>query len=95
MSAKVNWSELWAHTRNRRGEVDPLLRHLQRVAEIAAGFASPFGDGDVAKLAGLLHDAGKIQAGFQDYLRRLEAGEKIARGPQHVRTSRRCLDAHK
>ena len=70
--------------RNGRGGVDPLLRHLQRVAEIAADFASPFGGGDVAKLAGLLHDAGKIQAGFQDYLRRLEAGEKIARGPQHA-----------
>jgi len=38
----------------------------------------------VAKLAALLHDVGKIQPGFQDYLRRLEAGEKIARGPQHA-----------
>ena len=84
MSPKLNWSELAAHTRNRRGEVDPLLKHLQQVAEIAADFASPFGGGDVARLAGLLHDAGKIRPDFQDYLRRLEAGEKLARGPQHA-----------
>ena len=84
MSPRVNWSELWAHTRNRRGEVDPLLRHLQRVSDTAAEFASPFGGGLVAALVGILHDAGKIRPDFQQYLRRIEAGERIAHGPPHA-----------
>lgn len=84
MPNEPNWSSLFAHTSNRRGEADPLLRHLERVATKAAGFAEQFGGEDAARLAGILHDIGKVRPQFQKYLRRLDAGEKIARGPQHA-----------
>ncbi len=43
--------------------------HLRNVAELAAGFAAPFGAADEARLAGLLHDLGKYRDEFQAYLR--------------------------
>jgi len=43
--------------------------HLRNVAELAAGFAAPFGAADEARLAGLLHDLGKYSARFQARLR--------------------------
>src|SRR5665811_498565 len=42
--------------------------HSREVAELAAGFAVPFGGQDVARWLGLLHDAGKAHPDFQDYL---------------------------
>ena len=83
-SNSINWQTLVAHTKNRLGEVDLLFDHLKEVSELASEFASPFGGGALAKLVGLLHDAGKILPEFQDYLQRLEAGEKIERGPPHA-----------
>lgn len=46
----------------------PLADHLLAVANLAAKFAAPFGASDEARLAGLLHDLGKYQPGFQSYL---------------------------
>ncbi len=43
--------------------------HLRAVAELAAQFGAPFGAGDEARLAGLLHDAGKAGDLFQKRLR--------------------------
>lgn len=43
--------------------------HLRAVASRAAQFAMPFGSGDWAELAGLWHDLGKYQQGFQEYIR--------------------------
>lgn len=45
-----------------------LDEHLRAVAEMAAEFARPFGGEDLARLAGLLHDAGKAGPKFQAYL---------------------------
>lgn len=45
-----------------------LADHLRKVADLAAKFAAPFGAGEEARLAGLLHDLGKYQPGFQRYL---------------------------
>jgi len=47
----------------------PLSEHLRNVANLAATFAEPFGAGDEAHLAGLLHDLGKYRDEFQSYLR--------------------------
>ena len=43
--------------------------HLRAVASRAAQFAMPFGSSDWAELAGLWHDLGKYQQGFQEYIR--------------------------
>jgi CRISPR-associated endonuclease/helicase Cas3 len=47
-----------------------LKDHLVRVAEKAAGFASEFSNEDWALAAGLLHDLGKYNPLWQEYLRR-------------------------
>ena len=45
-----------------------LLEHLEAVARDASAFASKFGASDIARWAGLLHDAGKFSDAFQNYL---------------------------
>ncbi len=55
-------------------EWQPLAEHLRSVAELARQFAEPFGGGDQALLAGLLHDLGKYRKEFQRYLRGTLAG---------------------
>ncbi|RVU13982.1 CRISPR-associated endonuclease Cas3'' [Methylobacterium oryzihabitans] len=47
---------------------EPLADHLSRVGEIAARFADVFGWGELARLAGTLHDVGKASKAFQAYL---------------------------
>lgn len=47
----------------------PLREHLEKVANLAAKFAEPFGASDEARLAGLLHDLGKYALRFQARLR--------------------------
>ena len=47
-----------------------LLDHLVGTGEEAAVFAQPFGASDWARLAGRLHDLGKYQPAWQDYIRR-------------------------
>ncbi|MFO7936971.1 MAG: CRISPR-associated endonuclease Cas3'' [Kiritimatiellia bacterium] len=54
-------------------EWQPLEKHLENVAELAADFAKPFGGEEWARLAGLWHDLGKYAPAFQ---RKLE-GESI------------------
>jgi len=44
--------------------------HLTSVATIAAGFASEFGNADWAMSAGMLHDLGKFNPRWQEYLRK-------------------------
>ena len=39
----------------------PLADHLRNVADLAAGFAAPFGAADWARLAGQWHDLGKTR----------------------------------
>jgi len=59
----------YAHSlRDRREQAwQPLADHLIAVGEMAERFASSFAPGH-GRMAGLLHDTGKYQAAFQDYI---------------------------
>jgi CRISPR-associated helicase Cas3/CRISPR-associated endonuclease Cas3-HD len=64
----------FAHSAPIREGWEPLRDHLRDVAETAARFASRFGAGDEARLAGLLHDLGKYSDLFTRRLEGLEHG---------------------
>jgi CRISPR-associated endonuclease/helicase Cas3 len=73
-----------AHTINTLGKRQDLLEHLRNVADSAANFAIPFGAPHLARLAGLLHDIGKFNPAFQQYLLDAEAGIATrGSGPDH------------
>ena len=57
-----------AHTPNESGHWHCLQDHLQAVARLAEEFAGKFGAGELGYWIGLLHDIGKYNPAFQDYL---------------------------
>ena len=80
--------EYYAHSPGENGEWHLLRDHLEGVGEKAREFAAPFGAGNVAYLAGLLHDVGKFSSGFQRYLHACYEAEMHhlkgpSRGPDH------------
>ncbi|HET8682588.1 MAG TPA: CRISPR-associated helicase Cas3' [Micromonosporaceae bacterium] len=68
-AANVTASRLWAHSpapgSSRWHALDD---HLRSTAELARGFADPFGGGEVAYWLGRLHDIGKASCAWQDRL---------------------------
>jgi CRISPR-associated endonuclease/helicase Cas3 len=58
----------YAHSENERGEKHSLKEHLESTAELARSFAPSNELSHLFFLAGLLHDIGKFQDGFQSYL---------------------------
>ncbi|GAA2579919.1 CRISPR-associated helicase/endonuclease Cas3 [Dactylosporangium fulvum] len=59
---------MWAHSKNRFGIRHRLEDHLRGTAELARRFALPFGMGELAWWAGLVHDGGKCWQDWQDKL---------------------------
>ena len=74
---------LYAHSANDRGERQLLVDHLHNVASLARDFASHFGGGDLAFLAGLWHDAGKADPAWQRRLIECEKGARERIGLDH------------
>ncbi len=71
--------EIWAHSANVFGRRHGLREHLVGTARLARTFGDAYGAGDAAFVVGLLHDAGKVQAEWQERLMSLEAGRPAAR----------------
>src|SRR5439155_15936805 len=63
---------MWAHSMNAYGRRHRLEDHLRGSAALARGFAEPFGFGDLAGWAALVHDGGKAWCAWQDKLLRVE-----------------------
>ena len=65
-----------AHIRESDGAVQTLLNHNEKVAELAASFAEDFMCADVARVIGWLHDKGKEQSLWQQYLLSVAGGSE-------------------
>lgn len=68
-----------------------LTDHQEAVAALAAEFAAAFGWAEVARLAGRLHDIGKLSAAFQAYI----AGQRESGGDHSSAGARIALDVYK
>ncbi|MDR3438859.1 CRISPR-associated endonuclease Cas3'' [Telmatospirillum sp.] len=83
------FSEIFAHSLADQPveQWEPLSLHLTSVAERAASFAAPFGWAALGRLAGMLHDLGKLSPDFQAYIRkdRARGGDHAAAGARLAR----------
>lgn len=80
-SEQNNHLPLIAHSANSsNGREQPLLEHLEHVARLAAEHAAPFQSAHFAEWLGWWHDAGKIAADVQAYMRNPGNAQ---RGPDH------------
>jgi len=59
----------WAHSPNETGKPEPLLAHLELVAQLCEQFTAKFNAGSWGRVAGLWHDLGKFSREFQAYIR--------------------------
>lgn len=80
----MNELKYYAHSPGATGQWQTLAEHLLNVAEIARNFASSFGAGDLAYLIGLLHDLGKFNPAFQQYLRAQHEGRSHPTVPHAI-----------
>ncbi|MGH3937006.1 MAG: CRISPR-associated helicase Cas3', partial [Pseudonocardiaceae bacterium] len=63
---------MWAHSSNGAGRRHGLADHLRSTSALARQFAEPFGAGNLAAAAGLMHDAGKASCTWQERLLAVE-----------------------
>jgi len=77
-------TELYAHTRNERGEWHRLVDHLTKVANKARQNATYFGLETPAFWIGLWHDLGKANPAFQQYLKAADQGNAADSVPHAV-----------
>ncbi len=83
MTTYTYWTA-FAHSKNNVGLRQGLQDHLGQVARLAAQFATAMGAADLAYYAGLLHDIGKFNPAFQQYLLEAEARPSVKmHGPDH------------
>lgn len=74
-----------AHTpKEPGGEWHDLATHLRDTAALAQASADKFGAGELARAAGLLHDVGKYNPAFQQYLIDAHAGRPAVSAPHAV-----------
>lgn len=68
----ANDNLIFAHSLDNQAEAawELLLDHARAVGDRAADFADAFGAAEAARLAGYLHDVGKVSAAFQAYIRK-------------------------
>lgn len=71
--------EYIAH-RTEDGRTQTVMAHLEGTANYAADALDCVGLSQSARLAGLLHDCGKLTQAYQTYLRRSADGESVLRG---------------
>ena len=69
---------------------EPLASHSDDVAVLAARFAESFGWAEAARVAGLLHDAGKASTEFQGYI----SGERASGGDHSTAGARIAHDTY-
>ncbi len=81
---------MWAHSANEAGARHGLADHLRSTSALARLFAEPFGAGNLAAAAGLLHDAGKASCAWQEKLLVAERA-KSAVGCDHKTLGARLL----
>ncbi|MBI4690168.1 MAG: CRISPR-associated helicase Cas3' [Nitrospirae bacterium] len=62
-------SEYVAHRREKDGEIQNLIDHLQEVSKITGEFAAKVGMKEQGEVIGLLHDIGKASQEFQEYIK--------------------------
>ena len=61
-------TEFFAHSVNGHNEKHSLLKHLYHTAQLSESFTCGADFNHIFKIAGLLHDFGKYQPAFQNYL---------------------------
>lgn len=76
-----------SHINNQKG-LQSNEAHQQGVAKLASRFAGYFGMGDIALIMGLLHDKGKEQKKWQEYIQGITGYDEkyahVKKGPHHA-----------
>lgn len=72
--------EYYAKSKNADGYQETVKDHLFKVSQLAKAYGEPFGVGDYAETAGMLHDFGKYSEAFQNVLRGTAIGIDHAMG---------------